>query len=65
MSDKQSDPPPTLPVKPAVRDLKRLLESTWRVSLKNDKRIFTGKFLVVDRRVSRNSTETARYESSR
>jgi hypothetical protein len=65
MSDKQSDPPPTLPVKPAVRDLKRLLDTTWRVSLKNEKRIFTGKFLVVDRRVSRNSTESAPYDLSR
>lgn len=44
--------PPSLPSRPAVRELSRLLGTTWRLTLKDDERVFTGKFLVVDRRVS-------------
>lgn len=44
--------PPSLPSRPAVRELSSLLGTTWRITLKDDERVFTGKFLVVDRRVS-------------
>ena len=36
---------------PAVRDLEGLLDTTWRVTLKSDERVFVGKFMVVDREV--------------
>ncbi|KAK9900176.1 hypothetical protein P389DRAFT_192463 [Cystobasidium minutum MCA 4210] len=46
--------PPSLPPRPtqppAVRELSALLGTTWRMTLKDDERIFTGKFLVLDRR---------------
>lgn len=38
-------------VRPAVRDLSALLNTTWRVTLQDDRRTFTGRFLVVDKRV--------------
>jgi small nuclear ribonucleoprotein (snRNP)-like protein len=38
-------------VDPAVRDLEGLLDTTWRVTLKGDERVFVGKFMVVDREV--------------
>lgn len=44
--------PPSLPARPAIRELSNLLGTTWRITLKDDERVFTGKFLMLDRRVS-------------
>lgn len=36
----------------AVAQLRELLNTVWRITLKADERVFLGKFMVVDRQVS-------------
>jgi len=49
----------------AKAQLKELLDTTWRISLKDDDRVFTGKFMVVDRQCNVVLDETTEEREGR